>query len=56
MGKGGPKSRPKHDAEHEAVADVWPAAHAESPGGRPETLSGKEYRQALAGLQVELVI
>ena len=59
MGKSGPKPKPKardvRDAEHEAVADVWPAAHAESPGGRPETLSGKEYRQALAGLQVELV-
>jgi polyphosphate kinase len=59
MGKGGPKPKPKatdvRDVEHDAVADVWPAAHAESPGGRPETLSGKEYRQALAGLQVELV-
>jgi polyphosphate kinase 2 len=55
MAKGRAKSKAHRDPEHVEVADVWPAAHAESPGGPPETLSGKAYREALAPLQIELV-
>jgi polyphosphate kinase 2 len=49
------KSKAEQHQQDVDLAPVWPDPPVESVGRTARTIPGKEYREALAGLQVELV-